>query len=64
MLTVAYMIHFYSLKDSQCIERFLLKDVLFFQFSGPDDNIFVFYTGLGATGLVAFPTGQVLYFLS
>ena len=41
-----------------------LKHVPFFQFSGPGDNIFVFYTGLGGPGFVAFPTGEVLYFFS
>ena len=45
--------------------HFIVKKVSFFQFSGPDDNIFVYYTGLGATGLVTFPTGDmVLYFVS
>ena len=44
--------------------HFILKNVSFFQFSGPDDNIFVYYTGLGATGFVTFPTGVVLYFVS
>jgi len=28
--------------------------------SGPDDNVFIFFTDHGAAGLVAFPTG-VLY---
>lgn len=28
-------------------------------FSGPEDNIFVYFTDHGAPGLVAFPEGEV-----
>ncbi|CAF4406536.1 unnamed protein product, partial [Adineta steineri] len=29
--------------------------------SGPDDNVFIYFTDHGATGLVAFPTGVVCF---
>ncbi|CAF3830321.1 unnamed protein product [Rotaria sordida] len=39
------------------------KKVIFWIYSGPDDNVFVFFTDHGAVGLVAFPTGVMVIYI-
>ena len=38
----------------------LVFKVFYFVFSGPDDDVFVYFADHGAPGLIAFPDGAVV----